>query len=347
MTRKSEAMIQAVKVIFDTLKKHQENTRDFFLTDWECCCAGANDFVRMSERCEEIIDEIKMECTLSAEAQEYLDDSCAAPLLGIYSTDAVYAAQKSAIFIFVDIAEDIGEELFSDAWLDELPDNDLAVTVYKTIDDFMEDLGNCLDDIMLQKTLEGLIQRFIVYYVGELLKRATAHNRRDSYFADNQRALQRMNGDMNVVKEYFETLAEEDFPTLNRVIEREFDFFEAIHEIMAIAAGISSGDIRDFIYAFQRRIQKYDITKMIVGDLYHLVNPSEEKKVYEIIQEEEEDLKAEEDENATDPQKDRSTVPGLRLDIMMKEHIEASKEKRKRPGLSKEEGGGGGGLFGW
>ena len=341
-------MIQAVGVIFDTLRKHQENTRDHFLTDWECCCAGANDFVRMSERCEEIIDEIKMECTLTVEAQEYLDEKCAAPLLGVYSIDAVYAAQRAAIFIFQDIADDIGDELFTDSWLDELPDNDLAVTIYKTIDDFMEDLSNCLDDIMLQKTLEALIVRTIIYYVGQLLDRATNHKARDSFFADNQRALQRMNGDMNVVKEYFESLAEEDFPTLNRVIEREFDFFETVHEIMSIAAGLSDSDIRDFIYAFQRRIQKFDITLLVVGDLYHLINPSEEKKVYEIIKEEEDDLRAEEDENAIDPEKDRATVSGLRLDIMLKKHIEDSKEKkRKRPGLSKEEGGGGGGLFNW
>ena len=87
-------------------------------------------------------------------------------------------------------------------------------------------------------------------------------------------------------------------------------------------------------------MQKYEITYAIVGDLYHLVNPSEEKQVYEIIKDMEEDLKTLEEENAPDPEDDHFTVPGLRLDTMLKKHIMDSKDKRTRPGESK-------GLFGW
>lgn len=48
LTRKSEALVQAVGVIFKNLYEKQMTSRDLFLTDFETCCAAANDFVRMS-----------------------------------------------------------------------------------------------------------------------------------------------------------------------------------------------------------------------------------------------------------------------------------------------------------
>ena len=77
----------------------QKSARDHFLGDFECCCAGANDFVQMSEQLEDILQEIRIECTLSPQAQEFLDDKAGA-LLGLYASDAVYAAQKISFFIF-------------------------------------------------------------------------------------------------------------------------------------------------------------------------------------------------------------------------------------------------------
>lgn len=74
-------------------------SRDLFCQDFETCCAAANDFLRMSEKCEEIVSEIQDECKLSPQAQETLEEQ-AATLLGLYSSDAVYAAQKNARLLF-------------------------------------------------------------------------------------------------------------------------------------------------------------------------------------------------------------------------------------------------------
>lgn len=334
LTRKSEAMIQLIGVIFKALYDGQRASRDHFLGDFECCCAGANDFVQMSEKCEEVIEEIRIECQLSSQAQETLYNQAAA-LLGLYNTDAVYAAQKISYFIFKDIyeSEDITPVLFTVEWLDEMQDNEVAGQISITIEDYMSDIQDYLDDIMVLKALEAVVAKCVCYYIEQLLARATLHKSgRDSYFADNKRALERMEGDIGVIREFFEMLAEEDYPTLRRVIEREFEFFETCHETMTIAAGFSSDDIRDYIYAFQTRIRKFDITYAIIGDLYHLVNPSEEKQVYEVIKEMQEDLATLEDESKADPEEDRATVPGLLLETMLKKHITDSKDKRSRPG---------------
>jgi len=85
----------------------------------------------------------------------------------------------------------------------------------------------------------------------------------------------------------------------------------------------------------------YDITSAVMGDLYHLVNPSEEKQIYEVIKEMEEDLKSLETDKPVQSEDDKHfNVPGLRLEILLRKHIDESKDKRTRPGEKK-------GLFGF
>lgn len=237
LTRKSAALINLVTMIFQALYKAQKLARDHFLEDFECCCAGANDFVQMSEQLEDIVQDIRVECTLSVQAQEFIDNE-AGTLLGLYTSDAVYAAQMTSFFIFKDIYDDEGITpiFFTDEWLDELQDNELAGQIVRTMEDYASDITVYLDDVMIQKALEALAKKCISFYTEQILKRATAHNSgRNSFFADNKRALQRMEGDMGVLKEFFTTAAEDDYPRLQPVINHEFDFFETVHMIMSVA----------------------------------------------------------------------------------------------------------------
>ena len=120
-------------------------------------------------------------------------------------------------------------------------------------------------------------------------------------------------------------------------------FHSTSQETISIAAGLSDGGIHDFVFAFQDQIKNFEITYAIVGDLYHLVNPSEEKQVYELMKEEkmEENLKEMDDLKEDDPQIVHARVPGLHLLTMLKKHVTES--DRKRPGQS----GGMGGMFSW
>ena len=329
LTRRSEALVQATGVVFKNLYQKQILCREKFCTDLETCCAASNDFVRMSEKCEELVNDIQEECNLSAAASETLEEQAAA-LLGLYSGDAVYAAQKTHLYCFEPIEEAIGEEIFSSSWENELTDNENALTVVRTLDDFMEDLEVFLDEVMLQKTVEALIISSVNFYVKYLLKRASQHNSgRNSCFSDNKRAIDRMRGDLSVLQEYFDGLAE-SMPTLKRVSEKEFEFLGAILEMISIAAGISRSDAHDFILVFQKRIRNIHLTKYFVGDLYHLVAPSEERAIYEMIDGMEDELNtiAPTDEKAASSSQDRTAVPGLRIDRVIAEHIDECNRKR-------------------
>jgi hypothetical protein len=127
LTRRSEALVQAVGVIFKNLYVKQMQCRDKTLIELEPCCAAANDFLRMSEKCEEILSEMVSECNLSPTAAEALEEQSAI-LLGLYSADAVFAAQKVHLYVFEPIEEAIGMEMFGEEWLKNFTQNEVRGT---------------------------------------------------------------------------------------------------------------------------------------------------------------------------------------------------------------------------
>jgi hypothetical protein len=328
LTRRSEALVQAVGVVFKNLYEKQMAARDTFCTDLETCCAASNDFLRMSEKCEEIVTEIQDECNLSPEANETLEEQSAA-LLGLYSGDAVYAAQKTHIYCFEPIEEAIAADLFGADWQDNLTHNELALTVVRTLDDFMEDLETFLDEVMVIKIVEAQITSSVIFYIRMLLLKSSQHKGRDSYFSNNEVALNRMRGDIQIMRDYFQGLAE-NMPTLTRVIETDFALMDSVIELLSIAAGLSKSDAHDFILVLQKRVRNIQITKFAVGDLYHLVKPADERSVYELIETMEEEMQAvaPTDERALAAARDRMTVPGLRLDQMMAKHMHENERNR-------------------
>lgn len=329
LTRKSEALVQAVGVVFKNLYEKQTTARDLFLTDFETCCAASNDFLRMSDKCEEIVTEIQDECNLSSTSMETLEEQSAA-ILGLYNSDAVYAAKKTHVFCFEPIEDAIATELFGKEWEEELTHNELTLTLVRTLDDFMEDLETFLDEVMVQKAVEAQVSSSINFYIKCMLRKSSTHNNsRASCFTDNEIALNRMRGDATVMREYFDGLSE-SMPTLERVIEKEFKLLEAVFELLSIAAGISNSDARDFILILQKRVRNVPITKFIVGDIYHLVNPAGERGIYELVEtlEEEMNAVAPTDEKAASTAVERGSVPGLRTDEMMAKHVDESKRSR-------------------
>jgi hypothetical protein len=161
------------------------------------------------------------------------------------------------------------------------------------------------------------------------------HNKK-SVWSDNKRALERMRGDISVMREYFESLAS-SYPALNRAVETEFEILDTVHELMSIAAGYSRSTDSDFIILLQKRVKNITITKFAVGDLWHLVKPTDEKAIYDMVDKMEDQLKAvaPNDEGALATILARQTVPGLRLDQELAKLCEEGRTKRSRPGLKK------------
>mmetsp|Transcript_18399 Transcript_18399/g.51294 ORF Transcript_18399/g.51294 Transcript_18399/m.51294 type:complete len:423 (-) Transcript_18399:44-1312(-) len=334
LTRRSEALVQAVGVIFKNLYEKQIACRNNFLLDFDTCCAASNDFIRMSENCEEILGDLMAECNLSDEAQNQLDEQSGV-LLGLYSGDAVFAAQKVHLYVFEPIEESIADELFGEEWLDELTANELALTLVKTLEDFMEDLELYIDELMVGKTLDAFVTSTVIFYFKNLLRKASEHkSNKDPLWNNVPRALERIRGDIDTMRGYFDDL-QDAYPALKRAVPEQFEILETVHELLSIASGASQSSERDFVIMLQKRIRNIPLTKLVVGDLWHVTNPAAEKDMYEMINGMETELNAvaPDDVEAFDVALMRQTVPGLRLDQELARICDES--RRSRPGYTR------------
>lgn len=331
----SEAHVQAVGVILNNLYEKQMANRESFCTDLEMCCAASNDFVRMIEQCERVVAEVQEESNLSLPSKEVLEEQSAA-LITLYNIDAIYAAQKTHIYCFEPIADAIGEQLFEQAWLDDFTHNELALTLVRTLEDFMQDLEMFVDDIMVHKIIEALVASSVNFYITCLLVTSSKHlSDRKSYFSDNARAIGRMGGDNEVMREYFDGLAQRS-KKLSHTVEKEFAILEAVLKLLSIAAGVSQdncNNMQDFIFVLQKGIGNFQLTKRVVGDLYHLVNPKQEQSIHDLMDNLEEPLKAilPLDERPQGVVRlERSSVPDLTLSQSLAEMY----EQRRNPRLT-------------
>ncbi len=132
LSRKSDALVMAVCLIFSQLRAKQLVSRDKFLKDLETCCASANDFQRMSEQVEDVVQDLIDHSELPDGSVKMLEDSCGA-LVSLYSGDAVFAAQKAHSYIFEPIWDAISGDLFGRKWEVELTHNELAMTLTRTL----------------------------------------------------------------------------------------------------------------------------------------------------------------------------------------------------------------------
>ena len=324
----SDALVFAVCLIFSHLQAKQIQSRDNFLKDLESCCASVNDFSRMSEKCDEVLTELLEKTELSKESQETLRES-SSELTALYSFDAAFAAQKTHLYIFEPIEEEIADQFFTTEWENNLASNELASMLVKTLEDFMQDLERYMDGFFVKKAVEALVTATATFYIKCLLVRAEHHSsHRNPAFEDVAKALDRFKGDVAIFRAYFETLVSRN-PVLKRIIQREFEIVTTVHEVMYIAAGLHEGDASDFVLIIHKKIGDVNTTKHFFADLWHLVNPREERTVIDLIEQMEGDLCSIVPPK-TDSEIDRNEVPGLKLASMLKPLYE--KSQRKLPG---------------
>eukprot|EP00816_Leptocylindrus_hargravesii_P002590 CAMPEP_0196808664 /NCGR_PEP_ID=MMETSP1362-20130617/8649_1 /TAXON_ID=163516 /ORGANISM="Leptocylindrus danicus, Strain CCMP1856" /LENGTH=1290 /DNA_ID=CAMNT_0042183083 /DNA_START=114 /DNA_END=3986 /DNA_ORIENTATION=+ len=327
LTKGSDAFVLAVCVVFMQLRSRQLESRDIFLKDLESACAAANDFIRMGDKCEEVMAEIQRSYELDEKSSTMLDD-CLSELLALYNQDAVFAAQSCHPFIFEPISEAISYRLFNEEWEQQLTSNQHAVTLVKTIEDFMKnDLESYLDSILYVKSIDALVPATVVFYVNCILAKSENHkNNKEGIFQDPARALNRMLGDIEVMKLYFNDLAS-DMPTLSKVIKKEFGILTAIHQCLCCAAHVSDADISDAILGLHIHIGDVNLTRRCVADLWHLVAPADERDVWDLMEGGFLESAPQNPPEFRTSASNRLEVPGLRLDIMLVEFYRKTKRK--------------------
>ena len=313
-----------LRFVIRTLSAKQSQFRDNFLQDLEGCCAAANDFFRMMELVEVEID------------QPFQEE--AADLLALYSADAVYSARLSTVFVFAPIHDTIRRDLFGDEWENNLTQNEVALSLVRTIDDFWTDIRAYLgNDYLAKKVADSLVSKTVVFYVKCLLEKAGQSRRRQNTagrFLDPRRAARRIHGDIRVMKKFFKGMAADGMPALSRVIEREFSPLVAIHECLSIVTGTSKANISDFIFVLHKITLDYKVTQQILCDLWRLAAPGDERKAWIIVSSMRESLveiSGMKDAAGIPARSDRNhNVPATRLDELLLRHYGSPQQRRRR-----------------
>lgn len=275
----------------------------------------------MTDQCDEIVEELLDNTNLPPQDQQTVQE-VANELMRQYTNDAMFAAQSIHTYIFEPINEDLATRLFSESWETDAS-NEAALTIVRTIGDFMTDIEEKMEEVMVGKLLDGLVRASITFYIKHLLLRAEKSGKKNVCFQDSDKALTRINVDIGEIRNFFQGMTE-SFPALQRVINAEFEIMTNIFAILYLAAH-DGDDPQDHFPGLQKAIKNVNICRFVIGDLYHLVAPDKERGIYELFEAHEEQLRVfERDDSDVDEQFVDDT---LQLDKIVITVIGLSKRK--------------------
>ena len=296
---KSEAgqslIIVSLLCIIRNLHQLQMKHRDRFLHDIVCSCAAANDFMRMIECFDELMESVhrryprlKLLLNHNAKNEEdaiklaLLERECS-DLVALYGNDAVFAVQRSQIFVMKTIQQSsIPDDLFSQEWEDEFVYNEVALAIVKTVEDFLYNYHDHLSNAFLYGKIVGALVRAVVcFYVRCLVQKADNVRRRkrtgsrfgpvETPFLNSDRAVLRMMYDIEVFRQYFRNLVKQ-LPALKRLVEDELSILVVIHECLSLSTdNRNDSTLEEFIVVLHKRTgANVAVTKFVMKDLWHL-----------------------------------------------------------------------------
>lgn len=324
-----------------------------FCTDLEECCAAANDFVRMTEECDTIVEEL-LEHTELNDLDIQTVQEVANELLRQFTNDAVYAAQAIHVFIMEPIVEELQDKLFvSEEWNDPKGERVHALTLVRTMEDYLGDVSEWMEEVMVRKCVDGLVRASVNYYIGQLLLLAYTvkdKNKKAAVFDQPGETMKLIQNDVNTIRSYFENLAQESFPSLKRGIMDEFAIMTTIFGIVYMAnEWLKENEKSDdynleedadqhasfFPRLFQSLDYNLELTRTVLGDLYSIVGGWDaERAIYEIWESPhgEEPLRAlEQDSSVNHNIMSSSSTEGTMLNLNKYLQTTLGKEERKRP----------------
>jgi hypothetical protein len=292
-------LIEALLSILRNLRCKQNSFRNTFLRELASCVAAANDFSRMAERVEHLQqsmaeryphldwtgdDERNLTFTFRREASGLID---------ILEADAVCAAHRIASFVVQGLHQSgVSLELFSHDWEDKYVQNEVAVSMIRTFEDYLVDIQNCIEqEYLYHKVVAALVRSTVCLYVQCFVKKADSRRRemkrlkknaRDYAFLSASRAIRRMNYDVEVLQDYFSCHVKGTVP-LERIVVNEFSVLILLMECMWLAVGKTDADsLEEFVLVVHKRTgANSDVTRQFLSDLWVLVGPKNEHRAVE------------------------------------------------------------------
>lgn len=348
-------ILVALLCIVRHLHRLQMQHRDRFLLDLESSCAAANDFMRMIECFDELLESVhrrypRLKLLLMNHSSKSEEDAAkleqleveSSDLVALYGNDAVYSVQRSQIFVMKTIQQSsIPQDLFSVEWEVDFVYNEVALAIVKTVEDFLYDYHDHLSNSFLYGKIVGALVRSIVsFYVQCLLRKADHIRRRkrrgkrfgpvESPFVSPGRAVLRMMYDIEVFRSYFHNLVNQ-LPELARLVDEELSVLVIIHECLILAidnANVSA--VEELTVVLHKRTgATVHVTRYIMKDLWLLVARHREQGriLHDTLQLLEGELQLVSDnldqrQHEQSGPRSRDHLPGLRLKEVLEQFYE-------------------------
>ena len=296
--------------IVRNLHELQLQHRDRFLQNLEFSCAAANDFMRMIECFDDLMESIhrrypRLKLLINHPVQNEEDsaymallESESSDLIALYGNDAVYSVQRSQMAAIDNIQQSsIPLDLFSVAWEDEFHNNEVARAIVSHAENFLRECHDQLSNAFLYgKIVSALIRAIVCFYVKCLLqkaKRVRLHKRGEADtgsletpFVTPNRAVLRMLHDIEVFRKYFLHLIK-PLPELARLVEDELSILVVFHECLTLASDdrdLSTPE--DLIMVLHKRTGANPaVTRYIMKDLWLLAarDPDRQRALYNTL----------------------------------------------------------------
>jgi hypothetical protein len=304
-------VVDAMLNVFRILHVKQRHYRDFFLRNVDSCIAASNDFLRMADKAEQVMEDMKDDYaqifwsgSFSSHKPTNLTEwdvttdlleQEASHLIDLYQQDAVLAAQRSALYIIESIQQsDIPNQLFSYAWEEEWTDNQVSKEIVQAYAEMLASLEPLIaSEYLFHKVISALVRSTVCFYIqcflmkadkarrhmGRPIRSKTTHS-----FVNPPRAVMRMSHDTKVLEEFFLDVAQGN-GTLRRIISNEMSLLKVVVlECMSYATGQNGSDtLAEFIVVVHKRTgADRDVTRHFLSDIYALLG--KEKKGYLFIE---------------------------------------------------------------
>jgi hypothetical protein len=214
-------------------------------------------------------------------------------LVALYGNDAVFAVQRSQIFVMKTIQQSpIATDLFSKEWEDEFVYNEVALSIVKTMEDYLYDFHNYLSNAFLYGKIVGALVRAVVcFYVMTLVQKADRIRRRkrkgnrlvggkpEASFRSTSRAILRMMYDMEVFRTYFHNLVKQ-LPGLDKLVDDELSVLVVVHETLSLILQESTGyELDEFIVVLHKRTgANAHVTKFLMQDMWLVAAPADQRR---------------------------------------------------------------------
>jgi hypothetical protein len=298
-----DALLSIFRILY--YKQSHYAYDSLFLRDFDSCIARSNDYWRMAKKTDRMIHDLSKEryphlnwnSTKSKmrkrkkkmepewDRSTNLVEQKASNLVDLFTSDAIQASQRTAIYIIKAIQQsDIPREFFSRHW-EELTNNEVAKYTVRVYGDYLSDIKQTLEsEYLYQKIVCTLIRCTVCFYIKCFIlkaervrrygRRRNSNRIRTDLFLSPNRAILRMTHDIEVFQKFFLRISEGS-TTLERIATNECSVLNVLFlECMAYAAGQSGADsLEEFIIVVHKRTgADSDVTRCFLSDIFILMS---------------------------------------------------------------------------